>query len=250
LSAYENLPLPAFRQSHAVFQSTHWSVVLRAGAVVTDESRNALEQLCGTYWYPLYAYARRRGESREDAMDMIQGFFASLLEQASLESVTPEKGRFRAFLLAALKNFMNNQWRHQNAQKRGGDVQVWSMNSNDFEDQYRERLSDDCTPDTLFDRCWVDTLLTNVIKQLEADYRVAARSEIFQAICPYLAGGLPRKEIAEQLKMTSEAVAMSLHRMRKRYGEILRSLIVDTVDDPNDVENEFARLMEIVATTT
>jgi RNA polymerase sigma-70 factor (ECF subfamily) len=241
--------LPSARQSPAAFQTTQWSVVLRAGTVLTDDSRNALEQLCRTYWYPLYAYARRRGESREDAMDLIQGFFASLLEQASLDSVTPEKGRFRAFLLAALKNYMNNERRQQNAQKRGGNVQIWSIHQDNFEDLYRDRLSDDCTPETLFDRCWVDTLLTNVIKQLESDYQQAGRSDVFQAIRPYIAGGLPRNEVAQQLNMSPEAVAMSLHRMRKRYGEILRSLIVDTVNDPDDVQNEFARLMEIVATS-
>ncbi len=139
-------------------------------------------------------------------------------------------------------------WRHKTTQCRGGHVKIFTIDADDFEQQYQESLSDTCTPELLFDRCWVDTLLTNVVSELRADYQKAEKTALFDALSPYLAGGLPRDVIGKQLGMSAEAVAMSLHRMRKRYGEILRRSIADTVAHPDDIEDELSRLMEVVAT--
>lgn len=206
-----------------------------------------MEQLCSAYWFPLYAFVRRRGQSRDDAMDLIQGFFTHVVEKDAFAALSPDKGRFRAFLLASLKNFMSKRWRQANAARRGGDVALLSIDRDDFEKQYCETLSDKATADVLYDRCWVETLLSSVLQELEAGYRRADRMEIYHAIQPYLAGGLPRDRVAQDLQMSPAAVGMSLHRMRKRYGDLLRKFVADTVVDPSEVEDELARLMEIVA---
>lgn len=237
-----------------VFESTRWSLVLCAGQAANGQAdaaqaQAALEELCRTYWYPLYAFARRRGERLEDAKDVTQGFFAQLLENQGLASLSPEKGRFRAFLLASFKNYLANSRRSRGALRRGGDVAVLSIDHHDFEQQYQRSLAIDCTPEALYDRCWAEALLGRVLELLRQDYMKAGREELFNALQPYLAGGMPRQELADRLGMQPAAVAMSMHRMRRRYAEIFRREIANTLQDPGEVEDELNRLRIVLAKT-
>jgi len=232
------------------FASTLWSVVLRAGGPSSEETRGALDELVQTYWYPLYAYSRRCGNSDDDAMDLTQGFFAHLLECNALESVSPDKGRFRSFLLAAFKNFMANERRAAGAIRRGGKVQTFSMSEFDYRSRYDLEPTDERSPDRLFERSWVVTLLDLVQHRLEFEYQRANKKELFDLLKPHLTHrgkAVPRADICRQLDMSSAAVAMSLYRIRRRYGELLRGEVSTTVQDEADIEDELRTLMEIVS---
>ena len=232
--------------ARSAFQSTQWSLVLRAGSTASDESRRALDELCRAYWYPLYAYVRRRGYSQHDALDLTQGFFTYQLENSGIATVHPERGRFRAFLLASLKNFIRNHWRHASAEKRGGKVQTFSIDDDSFEQKYQAQLARDNDPEEQFDRDWVESLL---IEKLRADYERAQHAELFEALHPYLiADGdrLPQAVIAEKLCLSISAVKMSVHRIRAQYAKQVRSEIANTLHNPEDVEDELNRLIAIV----
>lgn len=223
--------------------------MLRAGMSPTEQSRAALEDLCRAYWYPLYAYCRRRGYAEADAENLVQGFFCHLIEQSVVGSADPERGRFRSFLLASLSNFIAQHWRSEQSLKRGGQVQILSLDQEDFERQYQEALGEQGTPERFFERRWVETLMNRVIGQLRIDYDAADRAEMFELLKPFLAGGAARGEIAARLNTTEAAVAMALSRMRKRYGEVFRRMVAETLADPNDVEDELRRLMAVLADT-
>ncbi len=239
------LAVPPSPARHSVFATTQWSVVLNAATDNAQSSRDAFESLYTTYLRPLYAFVRRRGYESNDAMDLVQGFFVHLLESGGLGSVNPEKGRFRLFLLASVKNFIANAHRFESAKKRGGNRKILSLDRSEFEHQYQIDVSDGCSADTLFDRCWLETVLNHVLTELRADYDRAEKRYLFDAIVPYLEGGLPREEVAEHLGMSPAAVAMSLSRMRSRYREILRRTIGETVSSEAGLELELGRLIEI-----
>ena len=240
------------QQNHspnARFTSTQWSVVLRAGAVGSEAAQQALTQLITAYWYPLYAFARRRGNPHHDAMDLTQGFFTHLLATEGLGSVSPEKGRFRSFLLSSFKNFMANQRRAAAAVRRGGAVATLSLSSTDFQSRYEREPADADTPELLFQRRWVEALLRRVRARLAEDYREAGKEELFQLLEPHLsdgAGGIPRAEISRKLNLSSAAVAMSIHRMRRRFGDLLRQEVAATVANPADIEDELRSLLAIL----
>lgn len=237
-----------FPHVKAGFDSTCWSVILGAAGVnETGSQKSSLERLYCAYVNPLYAFARGRGFQPDDAMDLVHGFFVHVVEKDSFKSVSPEKGRFRSFLLAALKNYIANHRRYNNAERRGGKILLHSIDQGDLEKSFQESISDRCTPDSLFNQCWLETLLNNVLLSLRLEYERAEKIEIYEAIIPYLEGELPRHEIARQLRMSSAAVAMSLSRMRIRYREILYSNIAETVCDPAETEDELNRLFEIAA---
>lgn len=229
------------------FASTHWSLVLCARQTNPDLARQALENLCQTYWYPLYAFARRRGESLQDAADVTQGFFAQMLENDGLSTVSPEKGRFRAFLLASFKNYLANYHRDRKAVKRGGSVTILSIDREAFERQFQLSLLETYTPETLYERCWAVALLGHVLQLLREDYDKAGRGELFAALHPYLAGGLPKSEVASQLGLPPSSIAMAMYRLRRRYAELMRREIRNTVDDPREVEDELNRLRVALA---
>jgi RNA polymerase sigma factor (sigma-70 family) len=232
------------------FATTRWSVVLAAGGEGSDEQRLALGQLIECYWYPLYAFARRQGHKNDDAMDLTQAFFTHLLDGSPFDSLSPEKGMFRSFLLAAFRNYMANQHRNAATQRRGGDVQTLSLTGEEFEARYDREPTDHETPELLFERNWVESLLQHVLKRLAGDYRRAGKEDLFQLLEPCLThqpDGLPRAEISRQLKISPAAVAMSIHRMRRRFGEILRQEVAATVADPAVVEDELRALMAIVS---
>ena len=239
----------SFPHSKAHFHSTCWSVVLDAARLdESGEKQASFEKIYGIYLSPLYAFTRRRGYQPDEAMDLVQGFFTHLLEKHSLKSVSPEKGRFRCFLLASLKNYLANHLRAQNAERRGGKARVQSIDqAMAYEQSYQETLSDGCTPDSLFNQCWLETLMNQVLLELRSDYEKAQKLDIYEAIEPYLEGDLPRDRIAKELSMSPAAVAMSLSRMRSRYRKILHRMIAETVSDPKDIESELTRLFQIAS---
>lgn len=238
------------RQGRSRFLTTNWSVVLRAGGPNSDEARDSLGKLAETYWYPLYAFARRNGQNDHDAMDLTQGFFEHLLRNQALDSLSPVKGRFRAFLLTSFKNFAANVRRAAQSVRRGGSVSTISLGNVDFEARYnREQLAGE-SPDRIFERSWVASLLKRVHMQLQSDYQRAGKTELFELLEPHLMHrdeALSRADICRRTNLSAAAVAMSLHRMRRRYGELLREEIAATLDNPAEIDDELRALMAIIS---
>jgi len=225
--------------------TTHWSVVLSAQGRDPVRLAEALEILCRTYWYPLYAYARRMGHSPADAEDLTQGFFARLLQKDFLGSAAREKGRFRTFLLTALKRFMANEWDRQHAQKRGGFAVAIPIDQELAETRFSAEGAHNLAPDLLCDRHWAQTLLENTMGGLEREYLESGRAKLFEYLRDCLAreeSAMPYAEIARRLNLTEPAVKMAVQRMRSRYREILREQIVQTVSKPEEVEEELRQL--------
>jgi len=230
------------------FATTHWSVVLAAGQPTLPQAAEALENLCRTYWYPLYAFVRRRGYSPEDAQDLTQEFLASLLSTHALGTVHPAKGRFRSFLLASLNHFLANEWDKARTLKRGGDQPAISLDT--AETRYRAEPSEDMSPDRIFERQWARTLLAQVAERLRQNYQAAGKGPLFEALQVYLSGekGLaPYRETADQLGLSIDALKKAVERLRRRYGELLREEIAHTVSDPAEVDEEIRYLRSVVA---
>jgi RNA polymerase sigma factor (sigma-70 family) len=228
-----------------VFATTHWTVVLEAGKRHTPESDRALEELCSAYWFPLYAYVRRRGYTKEDAEDLTQAFFARFLEKNYLEGLTAERGRFRAFLLAALKHFLINEWKKSQRIKRGGDATVFSLDWKTADTQFQVASTAEPSPDVAFDREWAMTLLGKVIEQLHAEWAREGKAAQFQELKIFLTAGkgvVSHAEAAVALKMDEGAVRITVHRLRKRYRQLLREEIIRTLADPAQVEEEMRAL--------
>jgi RNA polymerase sigma factor (sigma-70 family) len=230
----------------ARFETTHWSIVLKAG----QGAEEALVKLCRIYWMPLYSYTRRRGHSVHEAQDLTQGFFAHVLENRGLMSVAPVKGRFRSFLLVSLKHYLDNEWHKQRTLKRGGGKTFISWD--ELEPRAREAIepSDSLTPEKLFDREWALTLLDRVMKQLEKECVTARKGELFYRLKEYLTGdggGPPYQEIATELSMTEGAVKVAVHRLRRRFGELVREQIERTVENPADIDDEIRELFAALA---
>jgi RNA polymerase sigma-70 factor (ECF subfamily) len=231
--------------SEAWFVTTHWSVVLSAQDRHCPRSGDALESLCRTYWYPLYSYARRAGHSPPDAEDLTQGFFARLLEKDYLRAAARDKGRFRTFLLVALKRYLANEWDRQHAQKRGGFAPVVLIDQELAESRFASEPAHNLSPDLLFDRQWAMTLLERTMTQLQQEYDASGRARLFECLRSCLAkdeSALPYAEIAGRLKLTEAAVKMAVHRLRGRYREILQHEIAQTVSAPEEIEEEIRHL--------
>ena len=230
-----------------IFATTHWTVVLAAGRRSTPQSDRALEELCRTYWFPLYAYVRRRGHSKEDAEDLTQGFFAAFLKRNYLEDVRSEKGRFRAFLLAALKHFLANEYDRAGRQKRGGGVAPLSLDWQDADTRYQIDPPDRLSPDKLYDRAWATTLLGQVITRLRAECAAEGKAAAFEQLKPFLTvgkGDIPYAEAAAKAGLNEGAARVAVHRLRKRYRELLRAEIAQTLTDPADLEEELRALFQ------
>ena len=227
------------------FQTTRWSLVLRAGGSDAPAAKLALESLCKQVWFPLYGYVRRRGFSPEDAQDLVQGFFTRLLESGDLAHVSPERGRLRSFLLAALKHHVANHRRGTQALKRGGGVHIVPIDLEDAEGRFSAEPADLDTPDRAYDRRWAQDLLERVLATLGDEFRAAGRRDLFLALEPSLGGEVPALiAVAKHLGMTHGAVKVAAHRLRRRYGELLRREIAQTLDRPEDVEDEIQNLFE------
>ncbi len=223
------------------FPTTHWSRVVQSAERSSPEARAALEALCGAYWYPLYAFIRRRGHDPDAAADLVQGLFTHLLEHGSFAKADPRRGRFRTFLLAVCRNFLSDQHERRQAQKRGGGFAVASIDRSGAEGRYRQEPADTLTPDRLFERAWAVALLERVLGQLRREYELAGKGSLFERLEPTLAGGSeaePLEAIAAALASTEGAVQVAAHRLRRRYRELVRAEIAATIDDPAEVDDE------------
>jgi RNA polymerase sigma factor (sigma-70 family) len=225
----------------ARFGTTHWSLVLSAG----QGANEALQKLCQTYWPPLYAYIRRRGYAVHDAQDLTQAFFAHVLEHHALGTVGPAKGRFRSFLLVSLKHFLDNEYHRTHAQKRGGK-QVF-ISWDDLHPDERDVLgpSESLTPEKLFHRRWALLLLERVMERLRSEYVAARKAALFERLKQYLSGdasGESYQAIAEDLGISEGALKVTVHRLRRRFGELVRAQIGQTVDNPDEIDDEIRQL--------
>jgi RNA polymerase sigma factor (sigma-70 family) len=233
-------PIP----SHT-FATTQWTVVLAAGQKRSRQAEQALEELCRTYWYPLYAYVRRRGLTHEDAEDIVQAFFARLLEKNYLEGLSSEKGKFRSFLLASIKNFLANEWRRAGRLKRGAGVAPLSLDWQSGDTRYQIDPPDQCSPDKLFDRAWAVTLLERVIARLRDECVKEGKLKQFEELKPFLMLGkkaIPYDRAAAALGMTEGTVRVAVHRLRREYRRLLREEITGTLSDPAQVDEEMRAL--------
>jgi RNA polymerase sigma-70 factor (ECF subfamily) len=245
----ENSPLEN-KSTGDIFATTRWTVVLAARDRTASAADVALEELCRTYWYPLYAYVRSRSSSREDAEDLTQAFFARFLEKNYLDGLASEKGRFRAFLLAALKHFLANEWDRANRQKRGGGVANLSLDWQSADTRFGIEPADNLSPDKLYDRAWAVTLLERVIIRLRDENVREGKAASFEQLKPFLMSGkgaLPYAQAAVPLQMTESAVRVAVHRLRRRYRELLREEIAQTLSHPDQVEEEMRALMTAFA---
>jgi RNA polymerase sigma-70 factor (ECF subfamily) len=234
----------------AAFNTTHWSVVLAAARGHDSCAREALARLCQTYWYPLYAYARRRGHSAHDAQDLTQAFFARLLERDSLVSVSPKLGKFRTFILTALKRFLASEWKYAKAQKRGGGRELLSLDWAAAEERFDLEPATNSSPDKLFEKQWAVTVLNDVLRRLEQEYQTDGKAELFGALKQTLMGrreAQPYAALAVKLDMSESAVKVNVHRLRKRYRELMHAEIAGTVEDPREVEEELRYLFQVLA---
>jgi RNA polymerase sigma factor (sigma-70 family) len=232
-----------------LFVTTRWSVVLAAGHGDTTRAADALAHLCETYWYPLYAYARRQGWSPPDAQDLTQEFFARLLAGNWIGEADRQRGRFRSFLLSAMKHFMANEWNKAQTQKRGGGQTILSLNDDAAEHRYRLEPAEQVTPESLFERRWALTLLEGVLARLEEEYRSEGKQGWFEAMRPALTtdrGDLNYAEIAERLGIAETAGRVAVHRLRQRYRQLIRAEVAGTVASPEEVEAEMHHLFEVL----
>ena len=228
-----------------LFTTTHWSVVLAAGEQHSDAARVALENLCRAYWYPLYVFVRRHGYGPQDAQDLTQDFFARVIGNEHLTKVRPEKGRFRSFLLTCLQRFLADARDRAQAQKHGGGRSVISLDDSNAEARYQLEPQDELSPDRIFDRRWAYALLETVMKRLQAEFSDAGKGVVFDALRPFLAGeaeGLSDSEVAGRLALSEAAAKMTATRMRRRYRQLLRAEVANTVATQTDVDEELRYL--------
>jgi RNA polymerase sigma-70 factor (ECF subfamily) len=234
----------------AEFTTTHWSVVLAAADRRCPQAFEALEQLCRTYWYPLYAFVLRQGRAPHDAQDLTQGFFAYILGKDFLEGVRPEKGRFRSFLLASLKHFLADEWDKGQAAGRGGGQVLLPLDDQEAETRYRLEPADPLDPKKFYEQRWALTLLDRVLDRLQAEHTAAGKQAVFQQLQPFLLGekaGATYAEMAVRLGSTEGAITMMVHRMRPRYRELFREEIAHTVASPNEIDEETRHLFRLLA---
>jgi RNA polymerase sigma factor (sigma-70 family) len=224
------------------FATTRWSVVLAAGGV-SPSAGEALAVLCRVYWYPLYAFVRRQGHSPADAQDLTQEFFARLLAKEWLGSVAPERGRFRSWLLAAMKHFLAKEWRDAHRQKRGGGKGLESLDAMEAEERYAREPVDLASAERLYDRRWAMDLLDRGLARLEAEFSKAGKAAQFAALKFCLSGEkVALRDVAEQLGSSEGAIKVAVHRLRERYRELIREEIAETVESPKEIEAELQEL--------
>lgn len=228
------------------FVPTRWSLVAAAQGH-SEPARAALGELCQLYWYPLYAFVRRRGSSEPDAQEAVQAFFADLLERDALLSADRARGRFRSFLLASLSNFLSHQREREQALKRGGGKRPLSIDWLSAEERFRLEPASGETPERAFERAWAAALLERTLARLEAEWEEKGRGTLFRVLRERLGDSsreVPSSEAARALKMNEQALRVTLHRLRKRYREILREEVAQTVASAEDVEDELRALFD------
>ncbi len=228
-----------------IFATTHWTVVLAAGQRHTLQSDGALEELCRTYWFPLYAYVRRRGHTKEDAEDLVQTFFARFLEKNYLAGLNAERGRFRAFLLTSLKHFLINEWKKSQRLKRGGGEKLLSLDWKTADTKFQVAATNEPSPDRAFDREWALALLAKVIERLQQKCAADGKAQLFAQLKLFLTTGQgesAQAEVAKFLDMEEGAVRVAIHRLRKQYRQLLRDEIANTLSDVTMVNEEMRAL--------
>ncbi len=235
----------------SVFATTRWSVVLAAQDRASPESASALETLCRTYWYPLYAFVRRQGRGPEDAQDLTQAFFAKLLEKHYLRAAAREKGRFRTFLLVAFKRFLANEWDRSRRLKRGGGLAPVPFDTEVAEQRYGAEPPTEMLPaDHVFERRWAVTLLETALERLRAEYVGHGKGDEFDSLKECLAaarGEIAYDRLAGGMGLTEGATRVAVHRLRKRFRELFRETIADTVSDPAEVDDELRHVASVLS---
>lgn len=233
---------PSAGQPAGVFATTHWSVVVRAGDSRSPEAASAMERLCQTYWYPLYAFVRRKGHSHEDSSDLTQGFFARFLEKRYLRSVDSSLGKFRTFLLTSMAHFLANEWDKTQAQRRGGGVHLLSLDEAAAEKRYQLEPLDYATPETLFDRRWAETVMSVVLDRLAAETE-EKRFEVLKGFLLEDKGAVSYDDAAVRLGVSVAALTSAIHRMRGRFRALLFEEVMNTVEKSEEVEQEIRHLL-------
>ncbi len=227
------------------FTTTHWSVVLAATNPAAPDRRGAMAHLCETYWYPLYAYVRRRGNSAHEAEELTQEFFVRLIEKEFIRNTAPQKGRFRAFLLVCMKHFLANEWDRVRAEKRGGRKLTHSIDFQDADERYGREPAHELTAERIFERRWALLLLEQALAQLASEMTASGKGDVFENLKGYLlaeADTPPHERTAREAGLSPGAVKVRVHRLRRRYRQILRERVAMTLSDPDEVDDEIRRL--------
>jgi RNA polymerase sigma-70 factor (ECF subfamily) len=239
-----------FPGKSAAFATTHWSVVLAAGQHASPNAQEALEKLCRSYWFPLYTYVRRKGHSPEEAQDLTQAFFAAFLEKNALSRARRERGRFRSFLLTALQNFLAHEWEKARAEKRGGACQLVSWDHALAESSYQRQSLSELPPDKAYDKRWALTLFQQALTRLQQEFEISGKGALFETLKGFLtepANESGYAEAAARLGMSPSAAAVAVHRLRKRYGELVREELAHTVTSPAEIEEEMRHLISLMS---
>ena len=240
---------PSAARTAAQFATTHWSLVLAAGHGGSAEARPALAELCRTYWYPLYAYARHKGTPADAAQDLTQGFFEHFLEHQLVATADAAKGRFRAFLLRCFQNFAASEHARATRQKRGGGQPLFSLDAPGAEARFARELSDHHSPELLYERQWAVAVLDEAMRQLREEFASEGRQRIFDLLAPRLSGdrdGGACAELATQLGTTEGTVRVMTHRLRRRYRDVLNGVVLRTVSSPAEVSEELRHLLAVL----
>ncbi len=233
-----------------VFATTHWSVVLAAGERNNSEAAAALEALCRAYWYPLYVFVRREGHTPENAQDLTQDFFYRLLEKDYIGNADRRRGKFRTFLLVSLKHFLINEWKRSGRLKRGGALIAFSFDSEEVEERYSAEQMDASDPVHSYDRQWAVALIEQVLSRLRGEYGAADKAELFTALKAFVWGETDvasYAEIGRRLNLSEGNVKVAVHRLRQRFREVLRAEVAQTVNRPEDVEEELRYLIGVLS---
>jgi RNA polymerase sigma-70 factor (ECF subfamily) len=234
----------------AWFTTTHWSIVLNARDPASPQASQALEKLCRSYWYPLYAFVRRQGRDEATAKDLTQGFFAKLLEKNYLAAVHPDKGRFRNFLLASIKHFIADEWDKARALKRGGGNTVISLDETTGEARYRHEPIEALDAEKLYERRWALTLLEQARERLKEEYRTAGKAALYERLQLFESGDKDTPAcaaVAPALGLSESGLRTAVHRMRRRYGELVREEVAQTVSRPAEVDEEIRYLIRVIS---
>ena len=233
------------------FATTRWTMVLQAGDLPNPDSERALAELCTSYWYPLYTFVRRRGYEREAARDLTQAFFVKVLEKNFVVAADRDRGKFRSFLLGALKHFLANEWDRDNALKRGGGKTHVAIDFVEGEETYGRELADTGTPEDSYARSWALVQVDRALEDLRQEMVRAGQEARFEKLGPFLTGedrGMRYREVAAELGISEGAVKVGVHRMRLRFGELLRTQVGQTLDDPEDIDEELRGLFAALST--
>jgi DNA-directed RNA polymerase specialized sigma24 family protein len=232
-----------------LFATTHWSTILAARDVASPGAHDALERLCRAYWYPLYAFVRRKGNSPAEAEDLTQGFFARFVEKRYLKGVTPEKGRFRTFLLCSLSHFLANEWDKSHRLKRGGGLMFLPLETAQAEERYGLEPADNETPEQVFDRRWAEAMLATVLTRLRREFETAGEPERFDELKPFLLGDPGADSyaaVAGRLRVSEQGVKSAVHRLRHRFRESFREEIAHTVATRAEIDEELRYLIQLM----